>query len=495
MRFLCCFLHFFANFDLPICKLNYMRIKLLQFFSVFLLAIHINGQETHLFQKRELGQNTKLVAKFDISGNDIIPLKKSFSPPDQIVFGFLPYWEYPAAKPNLQYQLLTHIALFDFMTNSKGEITNPGGWPWTDIINDAHNSGTKAILTLTNFGGSENAASVAHNILIDPLAQNTLKSNIKALISTYKLDGINVDFEAMNTSDRGLLLNAFMKDLTEYIHKELPGKEVSFDGPAVNWGGWDLDGLCDAVDYLIIMAYDYNGSWSSNTGAVSPLVHPTNGISVSKTLANDYKTPLSKNPGKLILGVPYYGKHWTTANENANASVVKYIKSTFYRTAADEAKSHGGFLWDNNSQTPWYKWQNGDWNQVWQDNEPSLSKKYDLALQEKLGGIGIWALNYDGDKPELWNLISNKFFNQLSVADFEQSAFTLYPNPSEGKFFIRISNNSVLNSVSVYNSFGQKIPVSFAGSSFDLSAFSQGIYFVRLNDDRGFSSQMKIVKE
>ncbi|MFD1315341.1 glycosyl hydrolase family 18 protein [Namhaeicola litoreus] len=464
-------------------------------FFLFLITLQTYCQQTHSSQKKELGQNIDLVPKFALSGKDIVPLKSSFSKSNLTVFGFLPYWEYADAKTNLKYELLTHIALFDFMTNSKGEITNPSGWPWTDIINNAHSVGTKTILTLTNFGGAEDPAEVVHKILTEPVAQNTLKLNIKSLILTYQLDGVNVDFEGLNTADRGALLNDFMKDLTEFIHTELPGKEVSFDGPAVNWGGWDLDGLCDAVDYLIIMAYDYNGGWSSKTGAVSPLVHPSGGISVTKSLTNDYQAPLLKNPNKLILGVPYYGKYWTTSTGLANSAVIKYIRSTFYKTAADEAISKGGFIWNDDSQTPWYKWLNGEWNQVWQDNEQSLSKKYDLALQENLGGIGIWALNYDGDKPELWDLISAKFFNQLSVDHLESSALSVFPNPSNGKFFIHSSKNLAINSIAVYNPFGQKIPIELINNSFDLSAFSNGIYFVRLHDDQGSISQIKILNQ
>jgi spore germination protein YaaH len=220
---------------------------------------------------------------------------------------------------------------------------------------------------------------------------------------------VNIDFEAMNSADRGNLLNNFMHDLTTFIHTELPGKEVSFDGPAVNWSGWNLDGLAQSVDYIFIMAYDYYGSWSDNTGPVAPLTDPNGGHCVQRSLNSTYNGPLVKYPQKLILGVPYYGKHWKTATGNAGSAVTSYVGSTFYRKAVIEAETYGGFIWDNASQTPWYKWQSGGWHQVWNDNEKSLGKKYDYALTENIGGVGIWALNYDGTRTELWNLINTKF--------------------------------------------------------------------------------------
>ncbi len=371
------------------------------------------NEGANMLQKMEFGHKKKTRSKiYNLNGEGIIPLRinKSAKALSKIVFGFMPDWEYTGGANNdMHYDLLTHVAVFDFLTSSNGSLKNPDAWPWDDVINAAHAKGTKVIMTVTNFGGSEKAPDVAHALLTNSNAKNVLFNNIKTTITTYQLDGVNIDFEAMNKADRGALLNTFMHDLTDFIHTQLPGKEVSFDGPAVNWGGWDLDGLAQSVDYIFIMAYDYNGSWSNNTGAVAPLTNPNGGHCLQRDLSGSYGVPLSKYPQKLILGVPYYGKHWKTATGNAGSVVTSYVGSTFYRSTVVDAANHGGFIWDNASQTPWYKWQSGSWNQVWCDNEKSLGKKYDFALSENIGGIGIWALNYDGTRTELWNLIHTKF--------------------------------------------------------------------------------------
>ncbi len=376
----------------------------------YLFAQEQHPMSEHMVEMRLYGHQKRQPSRFDVNGKGIIPLQhlKKAKGLNKIVFGFMPDWEYSGgADADMHYDLLTHVAPFAFVTTSSGVISNPNMWPWTDVINHAHSHGTKVIMAVTNFGGSESAPSVAHNLLTNSNAKNVLFNNIKKIITTYQLDGVNIDFEAMNSADRGNLLNQFMGDLTNFIHTNLPGKEVSFDGPAVNWSGWNMDGLARSVDYIFIMGYDYSGKWSTNTGAVAPLTG--SGHCIQYDLTHTYGVPLSKYPSKLILGVPYYGKHWKTSSGNANASVTSYVGSTFYRSAVVEAESHGGFIWDNVSQTPWYKWQSGDWNQVWNDNEKSLGKKYDYALSQNIGGIGIWALNYDGSRTELWNLIHTKF--------------------------------------------------------------------------------------
>ena len=64
-----------------------------------------------------------------------------------------------------------------------------------------------------------------------------------------------------------------MADLTAYLHAEIPGCEVTFAGPAVNWSGaWDLPGLAASCDGIFIMGYAFWGSWSSTTGPNAPLI-------------------------------------------------------------------------------------------------------------------------------------------------------------------------------------------------------------------------------
>ncbi len=454
----------------------------------------------HQEQREQFKRDKDIVSKFDISGKGIIPLqKKQAKDLSKIVFGFLPDWEYTkGAHDNLHYDLLSHLAVFNFLASSAGNLTNPSGWPWTDVINASHTNGVKVILTVTNFGGTDAAADVAHTLMTNTTAKNNLFSKIKSTITTYQLDGVNIDFEAMNADDRGDILNTFMADLTSYIHTQLPGKEVSFDGPAVNWSGWKLDGLTQSVDHVFIMAYDYHGGWSDNTGAVAPLTHPSGGICLTKTLNSDYSVPLSKYPEKLILGVPYYGKHWKTATSSAGSAVTSYVGSTFYIDDITDSAAHGGYIWDNASQTPWYRWNSGGWNQVWSDNETSLSKKYDLALTENLGGIGIWALNYDGNRSELWSLINTKFNGATtpipgvpkSVAAIRKNGTTITLNFEEGNY---ASSYQVFQSTDNSN---YTMVKEATGTSIDVTGLTaEEVYYFKLQskNSEGTSNQTKVV--
>jgi len=482
---------------------NYMNKSLyliLFYLLIFITTQFVSSQEiirkgVHELQKEEFGNKVKVDRKFDISGKRILSIqKREVNTLSKIVFGFLPYWEYNSgAHANMRYDLLSHIVAFDFSASSTGAITNPSNWPWNDVINAAHSNGTKVIMAVTNFNGTE-----IHTILTNTTSKNNLFSNIKNIITTYDLDGVNIDFEGLNNADEGSVINGFMLELTNYIHTQLPGKEVSFDAPAVNWGNdWDLNGLAQSVDHLFIMAYDYNGSWSANTGAVAPYTYPSNGISVTKTLNNDYSIPISNYPEKLILGVPYYGRHWKTTTNAAESLVTSYVGSTFYRDDVTNAASNGGYLWDTNSQTPWYNWNDGtDWHQVWSDNEQSIEDKYDLAIAQNLGGIGIWALNYDGNRSELWDLIETKFSTTASVEDaFLKNNIRIYPNPTSSYINISNSKNIELSAIVVFNILGQVImQVHPESKSINISYLANGAYFLKIEDKKGNQKTFKVLK-
>ncbi|MCF8240073.1 MAG: T9SS type A sorting domain-containing protein [Melioribacteraceae bacterium] len=345
---------------------------------------------------------------------------------DRNVFGFLPDWEYlNGSADDIQYDLLSHIAFFDFAVDSLGNLSLPAGWPWTDVFAKADEHGVKLIMSVVNFDADN-----IHELLTNETAKQNLFNNIQVILYTYYLDGVNIDFEGLYESDRGSLINSFMSGLNSYLD---PGYEVSFAAPAVNWGGWDFTGLANSCDYLFVMGYDYYGSWSEITAPVSPL---TGG---SHNLTNSIEIEYASVPSeKLILGLPYYGARWRTDQVSEGAAVNSFVFAPRFRSAVNQALMYGR-NWSNNYNNPWIWWNEDEVEQLWYDDIESMGLKFDLAIENNLKGIGIWALGYDGNRPELWNLIDFKLGGATGLIPSEP--YDLYTNVTETGVQIHFSNS------------------------------------------------------
>lgn len=405
-------------------------IKRLFLILLFISLQQIYCQEEisiHKLHKDLYGLQCSQIQTDTIVKNITLIDKNKKSTLTHVVFGYLPDWEYSNFQ-YLRYDLLTHIACFDFYASSIGSLTNPANWPWTNVINSAHSNGVKVIMTVTNFDKDAIRSIIRNNAY-----KLNLINNIKTKISAYNLDGVNIDFEGMYSDDEGYVINNFMQELSDSIHKAFPNSEVSFAGPAVNWGqDWDLLGLANSCDYIFIMGYAFNGSWSKKTAPNSPLNGTT--YCITNTIETQYGSVTNTNPEKLILGIPYYGYHWKTETQEENSNVIQSISSTRFVNDENNIQTYG-LQWSTKYSNSWYRWNDGAWHQVWYDNDSSLGLKYDFAINKNLRGVGMWALCYDGNRQELWNLIEKKFKSTNNIFAKEKegpdnfSILPNYPNP------------------------------------------------------------------
>jgi len=361
---------------------------------------------------------------------------------NKAVFGYLPYWERSSAPQYFQYNLLSHIAVFDWGTSPTGVLSNPSGWPgdWSVMINNAHKYGVKVVMCVVEFDADD-----MHTLINSSSSKLSFINNIISEIRSYNLDGVNIDFEAPKTEDRGTVMNQFMSQLTDSVHSQLGEEyEVSFAGPAINWGGWNLAGLANACDYIFIMGYSFWGSWSSTAGPTAPLEGLTN--SITSSVMTEYGSVVRSNPEKLILGAPYYGNKWQTQSSTEGSSSKKYIGSVFYSSAADIFRSEGR-NWSSIYKVPWTSYYTDEkWYQVWCDDDESLNLKYNLVMNNNLLGSGMWALGYDDDEMALWNLLARKYYqfpDEYTIADFEDTLGVFYTDLTYSGSTTGISSESI----------------------------------------------------
>ncbi len=378
------------------------------------------------------------------------------------VFGFLPYWELTDATTVLDYDTLSTIAYFGVGADKGGNLqkqsgsTTTVGWSgWTSsklssVINTAHARGTRVVLTVQMFAWTTGQATNQAALLDSPTARLNLARQAAAAVRDRGADGINLDFEPI-VSGRSDEFTAFVRTLRTELDKLARGYQLTFD--ATGWiGNYPIDTATAAggADAIVIMGYDYRTAGSSSAGSIAPLGGPAYDI-VDTLDAYLDRVPSSK----LILGVPYYGRAWSTVSGALDAktqSGTKYGESSsvLYDSAIDVATENGR-LYDTTEQVAWsvYRRQNCSatygcvmsWRQLYFDDARALGAKYDVVNQLGLRGVGIWALGYDGTRPDLRNVLNAKFVNDTTppVAGIDALPLTM---TDEG-FIVRWSASDV----------------------------------------------------
>lgn len=319
-----------------------------------------------------------------------------------IVFGWHPYWM-GTAYTGYDYSLLSDVSYFSYeVDTATGSYKNLHSWKTTDLVPLAKNAGARVNLCVTLFAG--HAA-----VLGNPGRRETLIDSLIALIRLRDADGVNIDFETVPASQRSNL-TTFMTDLAQRFHAQIPGSQISIAIPAVDWSNvFDVKTMARDVDLFIIMGYDYHWSTSPGTGPVSP---KNNGAFWSPyDVTRSVNSYLARGipPGKLCLGLPYYGLDWACRDTTLNAQTIGSANAVLYSAAKPNAETYGR-RWEYQSSTPYYLYRSDTtWHQTWYDDEESLGMKYDMAVMKRLAGIGIWALGYDAGRSELWDLLREKF--------------------------------------------------------------------------------------
>jgi spore germination protein YaaH len=408
-----------------------------------------------------------------------------------MVFGWHPYWVASSAYLSYDYNALSHIAYFSYeVDTSSGGYTSIHDWSTTPVISYAHQRGTKVVLTVTNFGTARNT-----ELLSDTVKQKFLINTVISLLISRNGDGVNFDLESVALSQRNNLVD-FIRRAVKMIKARLPASEISMATPAVDWSGsWDLLQLSQLSDYLIVMGYDYYWKGSATAGPVAPLEGES--YNVTRTITTYLAAGVA--PEKLLLGVPWYGYDWPVVTNTRKANASGTATARIY-TAANQLAVANGKTFDLSTKVPWVSYGSSpSWRQLWFDDPQSLGMKYSLTKYKNLGGIGIWALSYEGGSSDMWGEIKSAF------VDFDSSRniiIKVYPNPTSQSSKIEFSLASAgFITLIIYDSQGKErevlisesLDAGFHFKDFNPSRYGSGLFIAVLRKNNSVSTQKILV--
>jgi len=107
--------------------------------------------------------------------------------------------------------------------------------------------------------------------------------------------------------------------------------------------------------------------------------------------------------------------------------------------------------------------------------------------------------NISGTKVEYGDSIYYYFHTNAGINDFisQEKSIIIYPNPSNGRF--SISSNIPINSIEIYNLFGERIISNFKFkqqtlNEIDLLDYAKGIYFIKIHDDMYIYTEKVVIQ-
>lgn len=341
---------------------------------------------------------------------------------NKIIYGFLPYWN--LKKVTIQPEL-TQLGYFSLTIGSDGSLltreadyTEPGyaglqSDELLDLSNQMEEQGGSVEIVVSQFNGDDIVS-----FLSSKAAQEKFMESLDDVILAYPVSGVNIDIEYAGTNSQSLRdnLSEFMKDLRTHLNSRYDSVQLSIDmyaGASKNESIWDVAEIAPQVDYIVVMAYDFHRRTSPQAGPVAPLF---GGKEMWDSDINQHLQEfLTMVPAeKILLGIPFYGYEWQTTNRDPQSHTFPDTGSTAQITRVKELLEKKEELqveegWNEEALSPYLSYiEDGETYVLYYENSRSISYKLDYVNQLDLGGVAIWALGYEGDSRELWDVINRK---------------------------------------------------------------------------------------
>jgi len=227
----------------------------------------------------------------------------------------------------------------------------------------------------------------------------TMIRQMLAYAKTFKLQGINIDFENVHTKDKDNLVQ-FMRELAPLMHEQnlVLSIDVTPKSGSEFWSAFlDRPRLAASVDFMMVMAYDEHWASSPVAGSVSSL--PWAERSVERILNED-----GVPAGKLILGVPYYTRMWTEGPDEKG--VVKVSSKTMSMDAVKKLIQDKKLkpVFDEESGQNYVEFKEGKAvKKIWIEDAVSMKARAELAKKYNLAGIASWRRGFESN--EIWKTL------------------------------------------------------------------------------------------
>ncbi len=312
---------------------------------------------------------------------------------------------------NIDAAKLTHINYaFASIVNGQLSVANPNDL--TALVGlKSKNSNLKIILSIGGWGaeGFSDAA-------LTDASRTTFANSCLQFINTYKLDGVDLDWEYPVNGGWGMIkcrpedkqnFTLLLKKIRDTIGT---GKILTIaSGASQEYANnTELSQIASICDYINIMTYDF-GAATHNANLYNTSTH-SSGICCDTAVSIHIQNGVPAS--KINMGVPFYGRYgsaWPTYAQ---------LKSSYINM--------DGWVrnWDNEAKAC-YLTKNGEF--ITYDDVETLGYKTAYIKQKGLGGVMFWQYNQDSNGEllnKLWTDLNDNSVQTVATPTFSPAGGT-----------------------------------------------------------------------
>ncbi|XP_055347093.1 chitinase-like protein 4 [Paramacrobiotus metropolitanus] len=298
-----------------------------------------------------------------------------------------------------------------------------------------------------------------NRIYFDGIARNeeafqTFLTNLKQMLIKYNLDGLDLDWEfpGEHVGDRWIfvLFVRRIRDHLDFWSSELnrPRYILTYAAPALDTSkGFDLKRLFDgdALDWVNVMTYDYflplvNNTEGRKAGPPSPLFFsgPAGYYRQNVHYTMEQYACTIKNWNKLVVGIPLYGRFWTPVNptpvnnsdpiwRQMDTDVLQENDIPWYKFKPNYLDKGYITAFNDKVMAP-YAFYEENMTYVGYESPQSAQAKVDYVVAAGLGGVMMWAIDYDDDALSMLKAIRKTDIcgSSSSVTSFKVPEYRCY---------------------------------------------------------------------
>ncbi len=376
--------------------------------------------------RHKLTRATRAVVAFAVAAGAavvavVLPASTAQAAPQpKIVTGWLPWYAASTSTQSVtaNYDLFNEASPFWFEAGGVGTINIKSGATAAGLRTMTSALRAKGIKVVPSVTDAMSAGATAA-MLKDPAARAQHVAALMNLVTTYELDGLDLDYETMSFSadaasaqlvrtgfpallgELGAQLRARGKMLTVAVI----AKTVEGTSPASQSQNYAAIGA--VVDRMRIMTYDQNYSGTAYPGGPVSSVKWTDAVLTFAT---------SQVPAaKIQMGVPIYGYDWKQGG--GKASTVTMSQAQALMTKYNAARQ---WSVDNGAPTFTYTDETGAKHVVWYNDAQALQARLPLVGKHGLAGVAIWSLGTED--PGIWGVLRNQAYGTTPFGSFDGSS-------------------------------------------------------------------------